>query len=84
MGAGYFGKKAMAQADDVQTYDAFYDRASWKLKFIWWPTRCELSNRLLWLTFAYQGTAIWSGPGEDAVEHRYHSSVEHILWELSK
>jgi hypothetical protein len=69
---------------DVQTYDAFQDRALWRLKFIWWPKRCELSNRLLWLTFAYQGTATWTGPGEPIDEHRYHEPVEHIIWQLKQ
>ena len=26
----------------------------WQRKFVWVPCRCELSNKLLWLTFAYQ------------------------------
>jgi hypothetical protein len=35
----------------------FYNNAKWKLKFVWIPTRCDLSKKIMWLTYAYQGTS---------------------------
>jgi hypothetical protein len=62
---------------------AFYNRAVWQLKFVWWPKRCSLSNRWIWpLSHAYKGTAIWQGPGPDAVEVVWHDDVEHLVWLL--
>jgi hypothetical protein len=34
----------------------FYKEAKWKLKFVWWPVKCDKSNKWLWLTQEYQGT----------------------------
>jgi hypothetical protein len=62
---------------------AFRRRAVWQLKFVYWPQRCNLSNRWIWpLSRAYQGIAIWHGPGPDAVEIQWHASTEHLIWLL--
>jgi hypothetical protein len=66
------------------TYDSFYNRAIWKLKFLWLPKRCALSNHWLWLCWAYQGLAVWTGPGTPVLELRYHGPVEHIIWKLKQ
>jgi hypothetical protein len=29
----------------------------WKLQFAWQPHRCHVSNKLIWLTWAYCGTS---------------------------
>jgi hypothetical protein len=65
-----------------QTYDPFYSRAFWDTKFLLWPRRCALTNRRLWLCWAYRGTAVWTGPGEPAIEYRYHTTTEHLIWKL--
>jgi len=67
-----------------ETYDPFYNRAAWRLKFLWWPRKCELSNRWMWLDFAYQGRAVWTGPGESVFEDRWHNTTEHIIWKLKQ
>jgi hypothetical protein len=62
---------------------AFRRRAVWQLKFVWWPRRCNLSQR--WIcpfSRAYKGTAIWHGPGTPAVEVQWHTSTEHLIWLL--
>jgi len=69
---------------DVQTYDAFQDRALWRLRFMWWPKRSHITGRWLWLRFAYQGLAVWGGPGDAVIEFRYHAPVEHIIWQLKQ
>jgi hypothetical protein len=61
---------------------AFYERAKWTLKFIWWPKRCNLSGQLLWFCYAYEGEAVWTGPGTPVYEFRYHKTVEHLIWFL--
>ena len=60
----------------------FYSRAEWETHFSLWPRRCELSNKLLWLKQAVKGTAVWHGPGEPAVECRWHDAKEHLVWKL--
>ena len=81
MGAGYYGKKAMA----ADREDWFYRRCvGWQLRFTLWPRRCDLTDKLVWLRFAYQGTALLTGPGDTIVEHRWHDKIEHIIWKLKQ
>ena len=67
-----------------EPYDQFHARARWALKFCWWPTRCEITGRRLWLCNAYLGEAVWTGPGEPVYEHRWHASTEHLIWQLKQ
>jgi hypothetical protein len=60
----------------------FYRKAGWQRKFTFWPRRCWISNRIIWLQYAYKGTAVWTGPGTPAIEHQWHSAKEHIIWKL--
>jgi len=63
----------------------FYIRARWELRRIIWPKRCEITGRRLWPgTLAYRGRAVYTGPGSDAVETRWHNKKEHILWQLKE
>jgi len=62
--------------------DPFYRKAFWELKFSWLPHKCALSNKLIWLEYAYRGVAGWSGPGEPAYQYKWHSSTEHLIWKL--
>ena len=64
--------------------NAFYDRAYWRLKFLWWPKRSALTGRWLWLRQVYEGTAMWTGPGSPVFEFRYHELKEHLIWSLKK
>ena len=65
-----------------EVYDPFYYRAGWELTFILWPRRCVLSNKLMWLKYAYKGTAMWTGPGDPVYEYRWHDKTEHLIWKL--
>jgi hypothetical protein len=63
----------------------FYIRAEWKLCRVSWPKKCELTGR--WLcpgTLAYRGRAMYTGPGESAIEERWHNKIEHIIWQLKE
>lgn len=61
---------------------AFYSRAQWTEQFAWLPHRCELTGQLIWLRPAHRGQAVWTGPGDDAVEVRWHDRHEHLIWTL--
>jgi hypothetical protein len=61
---------------------AFHARAEWALEFSWWPHRCDATGRIIWLQLAYRGRAVWSGPGSDAVETRWHDRHEHLIYTL--
>jgi hypothetical protein len=63
-------------------YNIFYDRAYWRLRFLWWPKRSAITGRWLWLCRVYEGTAMYTGPGDPVFEFRYHEPVEHIIWRL--
>jgi hypothetical protein len=63
---------------------AFYNRAQWSLKFALIPHRCDITKKLIWLEYAYCGRAIWTGPGDDAVETRWHSKHEHLIFQLKR
>lgn len=58
------------------------NRISWRLKFSWLPQRCNLSNKLIWLKYCYQGREIITGPGEPVVNQYWHEKNEHIIWML--
>jgi hypothetical protein len=60
----------------------FYDRAVWHIRFSWLPRRCALSGKSLWLTRAYQGTAMWSGVSEPVHEHKWVERGEFLFRRL--
>jgi hypothetical protein len=64
--------------------DSFYNRAYWQLKFLWLPKRSALTGRWLFLRLVYEGTAMWTGPGDPVFEFRYHEPQEHLLWKLKQ
>lgn len=79
MGEGYYGKLAMSRNRD----DWFYRKCiGWRLSFAGWPRRCDITNRIIWLEFAYRGTAVLTGPGDNIVEHRWHDKMEHLIWKI--
>jgi hypothetical protein len=61
---------------------AFHARAQWTMEFAWLPHRCDVTQRIIWLQWAYRGRAIWTGPGDDAVETRWHDPHEHLIYTL--
>lgn len=73
MGHSYVG------SDDVQTYDPFYANAFWKLKFAWFPKRCDISNERIWFKTAYLGTMMITGPGTPVFEYRWLTKKDFIV-----
>jgi hypothetical protein len=82
------GRRAMTE-DWVAAW--YREQIEWRLLFLWWPQRCDISGRLMWLETAYRGAYNnHSGPTNIAVlgppVHvvKYHSTVEHLIWLLKK
>ena len=67
-----------------EMYDLFYDRATYDYKWSFWPRRCYTTGRLLFCTLALRGRAIWTGPGEPAVEDRWYDRSEGLIMMLKK
>ena len=65
---------------DIIHFSSFYGRAHWETVFVILPKRCNLTGKRLWLQWAERGTAIWTGPGDPVVEHKYHHPRYHLLW----
>ena len=82
MGAGYYGKRAMAR-DKMDDSAMFYNRCTTKYKFAWLPERCCITDKRIWLKCGYELTAIWTGPGEPIIEHKWHDKYAHLVWKLT-
>lgn len=54
----------------------------WELRFCWWPQRCSLSNRRIWLKCAYRGMRVITGPGDPLFIYWWHDTKEHFIWKL--
>jgi hypothetical protein len=50
-----------------------------ELKFIFFPKRCYISNKTLWLVNAYRQTAMYTGPGDPVFEHRWYDKTEFLI-----
>ena len=61
---------------------AFYSRAQWSMEFAILPHRCDITKKIIWLRSAYCGVATWTGPGDNAVEVRWHDRHERLIWTL--
>ena len=82
IGTGMFYSPYMPS--DVTMLGAFYGKAKWKLKFALWPRRCAISNKWIWMKRGYEGTAIWTGPGDPVFEYNWHSIDTHMIYELKR
>jgi hypothetical protein len=60
----------------------FYKKAVWYYKFAWLPHRCNITNRRIWLTCAYQGIAVYTGPGEPVFEKKWIGKEEFMIARL--
>jgi hypothetical protein len=84
MGVGYKGKKAMANADDVQMYDAFYDRATFEYMWCIWPRKCYNSGKWIIADIAVRGRRVITGPGDPVIEDRWYCQDEALMMFLKK
>jgi hypothetical protein len=50
-----------------------------QLVFVLFPKKCYISGKKLWLELAYKRTALWTGPGDPILEHRYYDKTEYLI-----
>lgn len=50
-----------------------------QLKFIFWPRKCAITDRTLWLEYAYKQTAMWTGPDTPEFQYRYYDKNEFLI-----
>ena len=60
----------------------FLERAQTYLKWMFWPRRCCVSGRWMWLEQAYRADYVITGPGDPAVWTRWYSSKEMLILKL--
>jgi hypothetical protein len=66
-----------------------WDNESWKRRCIGWkkqfalfPHRCFYTGKYLWLTQAYHGTAMITGPGEPVFEYRWCEKKTYLFLKI--
>jgi hypothetical protein len=62
--------------------EKFLSRAYVNLKWCWWPQRCHVSGRWLWLTDAYRAMYVITGPGDPCIWIRWYSNQEMLVLKL--
>lgn len=67
---------------DHELDQMFYKKAVWYLQFAWVPKRCGITYRLIWLKWAYKGTAMWTGPGSPIFEYRWIAKEQFLFARL--
>lgn len=65
--------------DQTNLNDYWTERARFEYKYCLWPRRCYKSKRLIWFTLAMRGRAVWTGPGEPAIEDRWYHRDEGLM-----
>ena len=65
----------------VENDNLFYALAKWERKFCFLPHRCNISKKIIWLTYAMKGNARepWY---VTSVETKWHRAKEHTMWLL--
>lgn len=67
-------------ADDVQSYDPFWNKATWSYEFTWLPRTSEISNKRIWLKKAYKATVVRrAGDFETITEYRWLTRDEYMF-----
>ena len=70
--------------DRFDSHDFFYERCvSQKLTYSFWPRRCYISGKLIWLKKGYKLTAVYTGPGMPEYEYRWFDVKEFIIETLA-
>jgi hypothetical protein len=57
----------------------------WKYSFAFLPKKCRLSNKTIWLEYAYKGKYTFVGPHDGMLSETYwHKTDEHLIWEFKR
>lgn len=67
-----------------ESEDAAFKRRciGWQLKYSLWPRRCHYTGKLLWLTSAYMGTSMLTGPGDPIFDYRWCERHEYLFLKI--
>ena len=79
-----FCRRTGMPLDQIEAYDPFIDRAKFEYRYCIKPRRCYATGRWLLLETAVRGRAIWTGPGEPAIEDRWYDSNEALVMMIKK
>lgn len=64
--------------------DPYLKLADWKLHFCIIPRSCVITNKILWLTYAYKGRRTVSDNENFTIEFYYMGVNEYLIWMLKK
>jgi hypothetical protein len=53
-----------------------------EMKFLFFPRKCHITGKILWLEYAYKQTAMYTGPGDPVFDHRYYDKTEFLIERL--
>jgi len=53
-----------------------------ELEFAFLPRKCRLTNKFIWLEYAYKQTAMWTGPEDHLFEYRWYNKDEFLIARL--
>jgi len=77
---GSYRKTLFKEVDGMYAFDTFDDHCIKKeFKFLFFPKRCCVTGKKMWLTKAYKRTAMWTGPGEPLYEHRWYDKDQYLF-----
>ena len=64
-------------------YDPFRTHiVSKKIIFAWLPKKCHVTRKFIWLKYAYQEVAMWTGPGEPFFAERWYDKDTYLIEKL--
>jgi hypothetical protein len=69
--------------DSFEDNDYFKRRCiGWQRKLSIWPRRCFYTGKLIWIRYAYKGTAMITGPGEPVFIDRWVHPREYLFLKI--
>lgn len=48
-------------------------------QFLLLPKRCHITNQILWFTYAYVETHMFTGPGDSIFEYKYYDKQQYLV-----
>lgn len=68
--------------DSIWRTGLFYSKATWTLSFAFLPKKCNITKKVIWLKYAYKGTALIRRADDLVPEVKWHTKAEHLIWLL--
>lgn len=76
--------KRITEAYVDELLDPFWKKSTWQKSFALWPRWSDSSDKMIWLTYAYKGTATWRADYAFIDEYKWLTKDEYIMWQLTK